>query len=76
MDLRIGVCYYHLEEKRNYLCVGIDEHPQWCEPEEHAADEILYAFRRCIKGSIAVKDSECRTYVFGEQWLNQLRKVK
>ena len=75
MDLRIGICYYHLKEKRNYVCTGIDKHPRWCEPEKHAAGEILYAFKRCIKDSIAIKDGEIRTYAFGE-WLNQLMEVK
>lgn len=76
MDLRIGMCYYNLKEKRNYLCVGIDKHPQWCEPEKHAVDEVLYSFMRCIKDSIAVKNDEIRSWISDKQWLNQLRRVK
>lgn len=76
MDLRIGICYYHLEEKETYLCVKIDEHPQWCEPEKHAKDEVLYAFKKCITNSIAIEDDEGTVYISDRQWLNQLREVK
>jgi len=71
MDFQTGVYYYHSKEKRNYLCVEVNKSPHWVEPEEHAADEILYSFKRCKKNSTAIED-HIPVYISDRRWLNQL----
>jgi len=75
MDLQTDTYYYHPKEKRNYFCVAIDKDPQWCEPDKHGVDEILYAFKRCC-GHSKETEEDIKVWISEKQWLSQLKEVK